>query len=341
MFSIINIAENYRKWSSIFTNRGDYEEELVLLKKAENLIKEALKINPAHGLGLNIYRHICYSMGVALGYRNDPKFFEYLDEAKRDIQLNLSLNKVSKLLKSKIEKKIVFFRKRFGKSKNQELTDVNLRNLEKIGYESNIKDALNVLIEVLEKAAIQGKSIRFIALDKIMRVHTGRKYKGAKSVKNPETDSNFKSFTDFINFCERENLIKSELIDEFREIYLEEKEIYIETNSEDIEIHNLNQIISKEHWELIIKKILKYFTLDDPKDVKFGRFMVLFRNIKTLKKQNLIPYSNRMLKNALEDIIEVELLILQEDGSYRISPGSEEKIDKFIEILLKKQIEEL
>lgn len=343
MFTLINQADNYLKLSQAYQQREDYNGELSILKKAEHSIKQALEINPSRGKAIKVYREICFALGNAYGYKNNAICFEYLEKAKENITFNLSENKASQSLREKVEDKILIFKERI----NRVINNKKINGLSKItDTKSNLldfNDAVNTLIEVLEKGAIQGKSTRFLVIDNLMRNISQNKYQGSRSVRDPNTGREFKSFSKFIDCAEEKGIVRTEIINGFKETFLIESGqdaiSTIENNHESIENYVLSQNISRKDWSLIINSIIEALLDKSPEQYMRGRFLTLLKSIRLLKTQKIIPYSNQRLREAINDLIDVGFLVKQDDGTFRLIDDYKENQENYIDKLMKKQEE--
>lgn len=337
MYTLTYQANNYLKLAQAYNSRRDFSGEIDKLKKAEKSISEALSINPTNGSILKTFREINLALGIAFGYKKDPIFLDYLNKAKDDIPLNLSINKANQSFKSEVESKIEFFKQRI-KNNNQINSEKEIEESKTLENEQNLiefKEAINFLVEALEKTT------RFLAIDKLMRDGSHNRYRGSRSVINPETGEPFKSFSRFIEYVEKQGIIKVEIIEGFKEVLLLDSEIdtdsLTENNNENLDNLFINQKISKDHWILIMNKIIEAFSFKKPGHYMFGQFMILLKYIRVLKLQKLIPYSNLRLRGAISDLVKVGFLIKQVDGSYRLVLDYSNNFDKYVDSLIKNQ----
>ena len=53
--------------------------------------------------------------------------------------------------------------------------------------------------------------------------------------------------------------------------------------------------------------------------------------LRTAKKQEILPYSNRILKNSLEKLIEIGFLIKQSDGTFKLVENYETNLESYLD----------
>ncbi len=188
--------------------------------------------------------------------------------------------------------------------------------------------AVKWLKETVKLAREQSKTTRLALIDNLMRSTQNFDYKGASVVQQPnDKSSTFSSFTKFITEAEKLGKIKTEIIEGFTEIFLIEENPQVESELNP----NLKEVIEKEDWRLILKTIIKTFTDIKSEEKVEHKYGYLHNNLRTVKKEGLLPYSNRILKNAIVKLEEIKFLISQDDSKYTLTKDYKKNLEKYIE----------
>ncbi|MFX1536868.1 MAG: NYN domain-containing protein [Promethearchaeota archaeon] len=194
----------------------------------------------------------------------------------------------------------------------------------------DFEDSIKCLSKAIGSARGQGKSSRFEVIDALMRGDEEYNYKGASSVKKSDSEV-FRSFSEFIAAVEEAGKIKTQTIEGFKELFLPEEDPNVESEFSPM----LSEEITKEHWNIIFEQVERSFR--EGKPPLYGRFLLILNYIRAAKKEGLLPYSNKTLRDALSKIVEVGALIRQPDESYRLIENYETTKDIFLNRLIMEQ----
>ncbi len=85
---------------------------------------------------------------------------------------------------------------------------------------TSFDDALQSLIQTIQKIRDESKSTRLAVVDNYLRSSQDFEYNGAGTVQVPCKSGTFKSFSNFIEEVEKLGKIKTETIEGFKEIFL-------------------------------------------------------------------------------------------------------------------------
>ncbi|MHA1856324.1 MAG: NYN domain-containing protein [Promethearchaeota archaeon] len=193
-------------------------------------------------------------------------------------------------------------------------------------------DAVNCLIEVISKARDQNKSSRFNTIDTLMRANQNYDYRGVRSIIPPNGVKSFKTFTQFIEKVEKLGKIKFETIEGFRELFLIEEDPKIES-----EFSLGPQMVDNlEDWKIIIGVLEdKFIEIEEKFESNYATFSYLFIGLRNARKSLTKTYSNRVLNNAINILIENEILQKVEENHIVFSPNYldhlEESLNKIIQ----------
>jgi len=185
---------------------------------------------------------------------------------------------------------------------------------------------------VISEARDQSKSSRFNTIDNLMRANQNYDYRGVSSIIPPTGDKNFKTFTQFIENVEKMGKIKFETIEGFRELFLIEEDPKIES-----EFSLGPQMVDNlEDWRRIIGVIEdKFIEIEEKFESNYATFPYLFIGVRKARKTLTKTYSNRVLKNAINLLIENEILHKSEDNHIVFTPNYldhlEESLSKIIQ----------
>ncbi len=332
LYTLNLLANNYLMWSKVYKLRQDYDGEIELLHKGEVNIEEALKINPINNYSIKIHRSICLSLGRRYGFLNNNHYLDYLNKAKEKVVFNLSKNYPSKDIIDQVNYLI-------DKLKNNITISEEITLIPTISSKKNISSdvAMNIMVGILEKSAIEGKPTRSLVIDGFMRKGSENLYNGAKNVIDPRTNTPFKSFTKLLEFFEENKIIEIKIIRGFKEVFLVNQEQDLDNGDIINDPYGPHQPITRKDWLVIINVIIKTFEDGNEDDVFYGRFTTILKQIKILKKMKKIVYSNSRLKNALNEIYKVGFLINLSDGSFRLSKDAKKSINIYIDKLIANQ----
>ena len=186
--------------------------------------------------------------------------------------------------------------------------------------------AVEWLIDTVKLARENSKTTRRALIDNLMRSSPSFDYKGATMVQRPDDKTkNFNSFSKFVVAAEDKGKIKTEIIEGFLEIFLPEEDPQIESELSP----NLKDVIEKEDWRKIFEITIKAFSESKSKDNYELKFGYLHNSLRSAKKKGLLSYSNRKLKNAIEKLIDIGLLISQLDSKFTLATDYKEKSEGY------------
>lgn len=164
-----------------------------------------------------------------------------------------------------------------------------------ISYE----EAINCLIEAIKTAQRLNKKTYFGTIDRLMRNNSSFSYQGVISIQKTQ-EKKFSSFKSFVLASQKEGKVQ----------------LQTQEGSEQPELFLFNQITYK-HWLIIIKQVEKAFE-EEKNKAKFGRFMNLLSYVRQAQASGQLPYSNKRLHQALNRLIELNILVEQPDKSFRL-----------------------
>ncbi len=192
------------------------------------------------------------------------------------------------------------------------------------------EQAVECLVESISLAREQGKSTRFEVIDAIMRTMEKCNYHGATSVLKNRSNT-FKSFSSFIATAEEKGIIKVQVVEGFKELFLPEDDPELESDFST----TLVDSIDKEHWGIIIEQIEEAFE-KDTEDSRITRYGFISKTVGNAKKEGRLPLSNQIIYSALNTLISLEYLLLQEDGGFQINEIYKNNFDLLFEKISKK-----
>ena len=204
------------------------------------------------------------------------------------------------------------------------------KKIQKITYD----DAVNCLIEVISEARDQNKSSRFNTIDNLMRANQNYDYRGVSSIIPPTGVKNFKTFTQFIEKVEEMGKIKFETIEGFKELFLIEEDPKIES-----EFSLGPQMVDNlEDWKRIIGVLEdKFIEIEEKFESNYATFPYLFIGVRKARKTLTKIYSNRVLKNAINLLIENEILHKTEDYHITFTPNYLDHLEESLSKIIQKE----
>ena len=110
------------------------------------------------------------------------------------------------------------------------------------------------------------------------------------------------------------------------EIFLPEEDPEIESELSP----NLKDIIDKEDWKKIFEIITHNFSESENEGINKHKFSYLNNTLRSAKKEGLLTYSNRNLKNAIEKLIAISFLIPQSDSKYTLAVDYKENCEDYL-----------
>lgn len=197
------------------------------------------------------------------------------------------------------------------------------------GKAISFEEAIKCLHEAITFARENGKSTRYPVIDTLMRSSANIDYKGASHVQTPDNSGTFSSFTKFIDTVEEAGKIKTETIEGFNEIFLIEEDPHVESEFSP----KIQDKIDKSHWREICNIVIKSFIEEktESENERSNKFSHMLIKLRTAKKQEILPYSNRILKNSLEKLIEIGFLIKQSDGTFKLVENYETNLESYLD----------
>lgn len=188
--------------------------------------------------------------------------------------------------------------------------------------------AINWLIESVNLAREKGKTTRFEVVDNLMRSSPNFDYKGATMVQRSDDKAKtFNSFTKFITAAEEKGKIKTEIVEGFNEIFLLDEDPQVESELSPV----LKDEIEKEDWSKIFDIIIKaYIDIKSEEKVEH-KYGYLHNQLRNIKKEGLLPYSNRKLGSAISKLEEIGFLIPNKAAKYNLTEDYKENLTSYIE----------
>lgn len=195
--------------------------------------------------------------------------------------------------------------------------------------------AVDFLIQTIKKIRDQGKSTRYGVVDNYMRSSQDFNYNGASYIQKPDQSGMFKSFTQYIETVEKLGKVKTETIEGFKEIFLIEENPLEESEFSQIP----SEKIELEHWRKIFEKVIQTISEGTQKSKTVYKNKLL-EELKKIRKKGELPnhYYNKILRNALDILIEIEFIkiLKQPSGQIEIADGYEKNLENFIQEAFKK-----
>ena len=191
----------------------------------------------------------------------------------------------------------------------------------RISYE----EAITCLLASIEAALEQGKSTRFETIGRLMR-DINSHYQGAAMVLK-EDGTNFSSFSNFIAAVARDGKVLVQTTPEgFKELFLIEEDPQDESKFRP----EVPTIMERDQWCILIREVEQAFQ-ESPGVL---HFVPLLKFITRAKMKGTLNLSHRSLRQALQRLIDVGLLLKQEDASgFCLVEQLPEKLDLFLEKL--------
>ena len=192
----------------------------------------------------------------------------------------------------------------------------------RISYE----EAITCLLAALAAALDQGKSTRFETIGRLMRDINSR-YQGASMVLK-EDGTTFSTFSNFVSAVEKDGKIRVQTTEEgFKELLLIEEDPQNESNSRP----EPPSAIEREQWCILIQEVEQAF--QESQGVL--HFVPLLKFVTRAKMNGTLNLSHRSLRQALQHLIDVGILLKQEDASgFCLVEQLPEQLDRFLEELL-------
>ncbi|KKM77842.1 hypothetical protein LCGC14_1365930 [marine sediment metagenome] len=188
--------------------------------------------------------------------------------------------------------------------------------------------AVKWLKDTVKLARLQSKTTRLALIDNFMRSSQNFDYKGSSVVQQPnDKSSTFSSFTKFITEAEKQGKIKTEIIEGFMEIFLIEENPQVESELNP----NLKDVIEKEDWRLIFETLIKAYTDIKSEEKVEHKYAYLHNQLRTLKKEGLLLYSNSKLSSAITKLEEIGFLNSKDDSKYTLTEDYKENLENYIE----------
>ncbi|MFX1569003.1 MAG: NYN domain-containing protein, partial [Promethearchaeota archaeon] len=188
--------------------------------------------------------------------------------------------------------------------------------------------AVDWLIETIKFAREQGKTTRRALIDNLMRSSPNFDYKGASMVQDPNDKTNaFNSFSKFVSTAEEKGKIKTEIVEGFMEIFLPDEDPHVDSELSP----NLKDEIEKEDWKTIFKIIIDAYTTGKNEDKQEHKYSYLHNILRSVKKEGLLPYSNRKLSDAINKLKDVGFLISQSASKFTLTEDYNEKLEKYLQ----------
>ncbi|MGK7910977.1 MAG: NYN domain-containing protein [Synechococcus sp.] len=209
------------------------------------------------------------------------------------------------------------------------LVDEPSANADEVTDTLSFRDAADCLKAAVQGAIAQGKSTRLPAIDRRMRANLHYTYRGYKSI-STEDHKPFSNFSDFVRAVEREGGVVFKTVDGFKEIGLTEDVPNLLPSEPD---QQTTADLTEHDWRLIVERIQAAFTDVEPGPT-YGRYLILLAFIRVAKKDGRLPYTNRVLEDALQAIVDGGLLVVQPDDSYRLADNIDEQLSTFLQVRL-------
>ncbi|MBD2128926.1 NYN domain-containing protein [Microcoleus sp. ZQ-A2] len=186
-----------------------------------------------------------------------------------------------------------------------------------ISYE----DAVKCLIAAIDESRDQGKSTRLSLINNLMMASKHYpNYSGIASVRKAD-GTIFPQFDAFIAAVEADKKIKVKTVGSFKELFLIDEDPQAESKF----IEQKSDKIDNSQWVIVINQIQKAFQEGDPSQYWYGKYGHLHKYIRAARKDGEITVSNRTLQTVVNRLVEVGMLILQDEGCYRIIEDLETK----------------
>lgn len=182
------------------------------------------------------------------------------------------------------------------------------------------------LLEALNEARNQDKTSRYSLIDQLMRSSSKYNYTGVKSsIQKPDGSGTFASFSDFIDAIEGTGKIKTQTVEGFKEIYLPEENPDIESEFSQTPYVK----IEETHWRQIFNFAIQICGEQEQKQEKCA-LAYLHNCLRKSKRELNLPYSNKVLRDALYRLINIGFLVKNPEGGFQLNPNYKEKLEEYL-----------
>ncbi|MCM1984367.1 NYN domain-containing protein [Lyngbya confervoides] len=188
------------------------------------------------------------------------------------------------------------------------------------------EDAVGCLLEAIEAALEQGKSTRIETIGRLMRTINSR-YHGATYVYTPNQQGTFTKFSAFIANVANEGKIRLETTDSgFKELFL------LEENPQDESEFRSEAItaMDRQQWQTLIEQVQNI--LEEKGSLSFVPLLCLLSKAK--QEGALAFLSHSSLRKALQQLIEIQLLVKEDEKLFRLQAGAIANTDQYLDQLV-------
>lgn len=184
------------------------------------------------------------------------------------------------------------------------------------------EDAVQCLLEAIEAALEQGKSTRIETIGRLMRTINAQ-YLGATEVYTPNQQGTFTKFSAFIAMVANEGKIRVETTDSgFKELFLLEEDPADETEFRTGAIAALG----RDQWQTLIHEVQAI--LEEKGSLSFVPLLCMLSKAK--QNGSLAFLSHSSLRKALQQLIEVNLLVKEDEKLFGLQNELADNLDQFL-----------
>lgn len=183
-------------------------------------------------------------------------------------------------------------------------------------------DAVECLLEALEAALEQSKSTRIETIGRLMRTINAQ-YVGATQVYTPNQQGTFTKFSSFIAMVENEGKIRVKTNEGgFKELFLLEED---PVNESDFRANSI-ALMGTEQWRTLIHQVK--VSLGENGSLSFVPLLCMLAKAK--QEGALAFLSHSSLRKALQQLIEIKLLVKVDEKLLRLREDAIEDTEQFL-----------
>jgi uncharacterized protein (TIGR00288 family) len=186
------------------------------------------------------------------------------------------------------------------------------------------EEGVECLLDVLTDSQKKGKQVNLSQLNELMRDHPGFSYQKSSSIYRAD-GTPFGQFRKFIKAVEATGKIRIHQIDHSDYVLLPEQD-----DSVAVAPPTTPETLTVEHWEIILDQLELAFQEIAPDDSRYGRFVILLAYVRQAKRDGRLNLTNNLIQKALNQLVEVGLLVTQPDNRLIPADSWSEKRTQFM-----------
>lgn len=197
---------------------------------------------------------------------------------------------------------------------NPPATDVSVPDTPPKSSAMAYEDAVDCLLEAVGAAIEQSKSTRIETIGRLMRT-INPQYIGATHVSTPNSQGTFTKFSAFIATVANEGKIRLETTEGgFKELFLPEEDPEDESEFRSKAITAMN----REQWKTLVLEVQAI--LEEKGSLSFVPLLCLLSKAKQTGELAFLSHSS--LRKALQQLIEIQLLVKEDEKLFRFQDSS-------------------